>query len=406
MLPAFLAISGAFMQATPLASQTPAQTPATTPVSTAPATPLSKKDEADEKQHEANIASDIAQGLKASAEVEKQFKLSTNQEYQARVQRIGAEIAAIANAGPHWNVLWGDHHLSKFTYTYKVLKSDDVNAFSLPGGHIYVYEGLMNQIESDDELAGVLGHETAHAAFRHVATLEHDSEKVNMITLPLILASLLVGGGAAASTIVPLASLGGQTIASGWSVRAEEAADYGGMQFLIKSKYDPTGMLTFMERLAAEEKLGPNIDWGIYRDHPPSEERADTLTRYITQAGLPIRRSHVTTSFRVTLHPSDNGTVQLDFGTRPIVAFGGSEALTRADVEVPLLNSFFDSSPELYEVQAGPGGNLLWRGRPLLTLTKEDADAAGLPMDQFQQKTLHQFQIAMFNLGFHVWSTH
>ena len=400
MLPALLAISGAYLQVPPAAQAPPVSSTAQ------PAPVLSQKQAADAKQHQANVDSDIAEGKRDVEQVEKQYKLSTNKEYQARVSRIGAEISAIANAGPHWNVLWGDHHLSKFDYTYRVIQGDDVNAFSLPGGHVYVFEGLMKQIESDDELAGVLGHETAHAAFRHVATLERDATKVNMISLPLILASLLLSGGAAAPAIVPLTSLGGQAVVSGWSVKAEEAADYGGMQFLLKSKYDPTGMLTFMERLAADEKLGANIDWGIYRDHPPSEERAETLTRYMNEAGVPIRRSRVTTSFRVSIHPSDNGTVQLDFGTRPIVALAGTDAITRADQAVLALNAFFDATPELYQLQEGPGGSLVWQGRPLIVLTPADATAAGVTVDQLQEKTAHQMQIAMFNLGFHVWATH
>src|SRR5579862_3129483 len=167
-------------QASPTGQQTPAKT---SPVQ-APAA-LTRE----EKQHEADVQSDIEEGKKYAEEVEKQYKLSDNKEYQARVQRIGAEISAIANAGPSWHVLWGDPHLSRFDYTYKVIKSDDVNAFSLPGGHVYVYEGLMKQVESDDELAGVLAHESAHAAFRHVPTLEKEASKVTMISLPLILAA-------------------------------------------------------------------------------------------------------------------------------------------------------------------------------------------------------------------------
>jgi predicted Zn-dependent protease len=393
MIPALFVIGATYLQ-----------TPNTTP---APAPPVSKKEQDDEKAHEAAIADDVAQGKKAAEEAEKKYHLSTNKEWQDRVARIGATIAAIANAGPKWNVTWGDKHFSKFDYTYKVLQGDDVNAFSLPGGHIYVFEGLMKQIESDDELAGVLGHETAHAAFRHVATLEHNADKMNMVSLPLILLSLLVGGGVAAPYVVPGVSLGQQTVASGWSVQAEEAADYGGMQFLLKSKYDPTGMLTFMERLAIDEKLQEGgLEWGIYRDHPPSEERAQTLTNYITQAGRPIRRSRVTTSFRVTMHPADDGTVELDFGKHALFRLAGSDAITRADQALPVLNDFFDSTPELYEIQPGPAGSITWRGKSLLTLAKADADAAGDSLPDYQQKAVRQVQVALFTLGFHVWQAH
>lgn len=402
MLAAALAITWGLVAQTPSQQGTGPSTVAA--ASVMPAAPLNPKDVAQQRQHEKDVAYDIEQGKRDAAEVEKQTKLSTNKEYIDRVQKIGADIAAIANAGPSWHVLWGDRQFSKFDYTYKVLQGDDVNAFSLRGGHIYVYEGLMKHVQSDDELAGVLAHETAHAAFRHVATEYKEAEKVNMISLPLILASLVLGGGQAAPGVLMGTNLAGQVAASGWSVHAEEAADYGGMQFLLKSHYDPTGMLTFMERLASEEKLGPNIDWGIYRDHPPSKERAESLTHYMQDAGVPIRRSHVTTSFRVTVHPGDNGTVELDFGRHPLVALGGADALTRADAAVTTLNAFFDSVPQLYDLQAGPGGSLYWLGKPLLQLDADDAKAAGMSLTALQQKTLQNARVAMFNLGFHVWS--
>ncbi len=359
-------------------------------------------------RHQADVDGDIAEGKKYVEEVEKQYKLSENKDYQDRVQRIGADISAIANGGPVWHVSWGDKRLSKFDYTYKVLKSDDVNAFSLPGGHIYVFEGLMKEIESDDELAGVLAHETAHAAFRHVATLERDANKMTMISLPLILAAILFGGGGGnqANLAVPAIQLTNQAIMSGWSVKAEESADYGGMQFLLKSHYDPTGMLTFMERLASEEKLGPNYEWGIYRDHPPSKERAETLLRYMTDAGVQVRRSKVTTSFRVTVHPNDSGLVEVDFGKRQLFQFGGTSALTRADSVTNTLNSFFDATPELYDVQAGSKGSLLWQGKPLVTFTPDDATAARTTVDALRDKALQTMRIAMYNLGFHVWTSH
>jgi hypothetical protein len=128
--------------------------------------------------------------------------------------------------------------------------------------------------------------------------------------------------------------------------------------------------------------------------------------KYMSDAGAEVRRSRVTTSFRVTVHPANNGSVELDFGKLPLFSYGGSNALTRADVETTALNSFFDSTPELYDVQAGPKGSVLWRGKPLITLTAEDATVAGLPIDALRDKALQNVRVALYNLGFHVWTSH
>jgi predicted Zn-dependent protease len=383
-------------------TQQPSPGQQTTP---APQQPLDPKAVQAEKQHQADIQNDIEVGKKAAAETEKEVKLSTNAEYQARVQRIGGDIAAIADV-TKVKALWGDNRLNPFQYTYKVIKGDDVNAFSLPGGHVYVYEGLMKQVESDDELAGVLAHETAHAAFRHVAQLERDESRMMNFSLPLILAAILLGRGSAANVGVPGVQLMGQALASGWSVKAEEAADYGGLQYMEKSKYDPSGMLTFMERLAVDEKIGLNYNWGIYRDHPPGRERAEALEHYIEGAGIPIRRSKVTTSFRVTMKPGDHGNVALYFGTKGLVSLGGPDAIKRADAAVDTLNQFFDSTPEMFELQAGSDGRVLYRGRTLLQLTPEDSAVGDDRLDSPQVEALKNMRAALFNLGFHVWASH
>ncbi len=105
---------------------------------------------------------------------------------------IGGELAAIANASKV-RTTWGDKRLNPFEYTFKVVE-EDVNAFSLPGGYIYIYEGLVKYAESDDELAGVLAHEIAHASMRHVATMQREAGKLSAMQNPLILAAILIGG--------------------------------------------------------------------------------------------------------------------------------------------------------------------------------------------------------------------
>lgn len=366
----------------------------------APAKPAST-DQIDAKR-EKELDGDREEGKRYAAEVEKELKLSTDQALFDRVDRIGQELAKIANK-THAIATWGDKKPTRFNYTFKVVQGTDVNAFSLPGGYIYVYEGLIKFAESDDELAGVLAHEIAHAAFRHVATLEREQSKLSAVTLPLILVSILSGRAGAGETLT-LGSLVNQAAGSGWSVSAEQAADYGGFQYMIQSKWDPTGMLTMMERLAQKDKQESRVvDLGIYRSHPPSKERADSLTHYMNLASLPIRRSRVSSSSRTTVKPGDNGTVQVLFGNRRIVSLGGHDALQRADSMAQALNGVFDSSPDIWEVNSGEGGEILVRGKSAITLLPEDAEAQDTTLPNLKKETVQNLKHSLFNVGFRVW---
>lgn len=378
-------------------SQASAPTSSTAQVPTSAPVPIV------DSKHQADLDSDKAAGKKYSEQVEKETKLSKDIEGQKRVQRIGAEIAAVANR-TQIIATWGDKRFSPFNYTFKVLEGKDVNAFSLPGGYIYVYDGLLKYIESDDELAGVLAHEVSHASLRHVATLEREYSKMEAIQLPLILVAILAGGNGGANALT-LGSLLGQATGSGWSLKAEQAADYGGFQYMLKTKYNPTGLLTVMERLARDERNSPNIDLGIYRNHPPSRERAQSITQDMQAQGIPIRRSLVATSFRCTVKPGDNGLVEVDFSGRKIIAFAGTDALTRADKIMETLNDFFDSSPELYDVQLGPDGWIMARRERLLQLTAEEGDAEKKPVEVVQLETLANLKLAIYRLAYRVWDT-
>ncbi len=357
--------------------------------------------EQDQKRHKDDIARDAEMGRKYSEEVAKQEKFSENADAIKRVERIGAEMAEIARVTPV-QVSWGDKRLSPFDYTFKVIKGDDVNAFSLPGGFIYIYEGLVKYAESDDELAGVIAHEISHAAFRHVAWMQREQSKLNAVTLPLILIGILAGAGDAGLGAFQLGSLIGQAKGSGWSLQAEDSADYGGFQYMARSKYNAVGMVTFMERLARDERGRPDIDWGIYQTHPLSRKRASSLYAYVRDAGIPVRRSLVTTTFRTLVKPGENGIVELSFAGRRLVGFAGTDALERADEAAKRLDAFFDETPELFYVSA-TDDQILYRRNVLLELTQEDAAAAKSNRAELTQTTLRAVRASLFALGYRIW---
>lgn len=353
-----------------------------------------------ERLHQEDLKRDVENGTKYAADADKELKPSTNKDYIERVNRIGKVLADIANKTPV-EVTWGDKRLNPFNYTFKVIQGDDVNAFSLPGGFIYVYEGLLKESESDDEVAGVLAHEIAHASERHVATLQKEQAKMQNVSLPLILLAILTGGASAAAGAVGVSGLVMQATGSGWSVKAEESADYGGFQYLLKSPYDPTGMLTFMERLARKNQLTDNIDWGIYKSHPPSRERAKTLMAYMAKSKVPIRRSRVAASYRTSVRDAADGSVELRYQGKTLATFAGPGAKARAEAATGRVNDFFDTSPDLFELQKGDGGKILGNGKLLFQLTP--ADTLGSTTTEAQTRTIKAMQVAMYGIGSRVW---
>jgi beta-barrel assembly-enhancing protease len=352
-------------------------------------------------RHLRDLQRDREVGKKYSEIADKEVKLSEDKEKLARVQRIGAELGAIANQ-TLVTVSWGDPRLNPFEYEFKLIDDKDINAFSLPGGFIYVNTGLLDYAESDDELAGVLGHEIAHASFRHLAYLEREREKLSLVQLPLILIAIMTGGARGAGEALTVSQLYATAKGSGWSVSAEQAADYGGFQYLMKSKYDPTGMLTFMERLAKDERSRPQIDWGIFRTHPPGRERADSLIRYMRGSGAPIRRSRVSSSFRSEVKNAEGGT-EIWFGGRKIVGFSGADAPSRAAETAIRLNEFYDSMPELYDIGSGESGIVLGRRQPVIELKAEDAAAKNMSLKALQSEVVRNMRTALYGLAYRVW---
>lgn len=357
-------------------------------------------DSSAEAKHQADLKADAEYGKKLSAEAEKQYKVSDNKDFQERVQRIGAEIAAIAKVTPV-EVTWGDKRLNPFDYKFKVLQGKDVNAFSLPGGYIYVFEGLVKYVETDDELAGILGHEISHAEARHVHALQREQSKIDSITIPLILVSILKGGANGGNGAL-MGELLNTALGTGWSLKAEESADYGGFQYLLKSKYNPTAMLTVMERLARDERNTPHLDLGIFRTHPPSRERANAIIADLNKRHIPIQRSAVTTSLRAMAKATEKGGYEIYFGKSKLALIAGPNAQARADAAVAHLNEMYDSTPELYELRLD-GSDIQFRNQTILSLNTDDAAAAGTNLNDLSKQTYRNVKGALFSLSFSVW---
>lgn len=362
--------------------------------------PIDQKAEKDALKHQSDLKKDADLGAKYAAEALKELKPTKRAGLHDRVNRIGMRLAEIANA-TQVQVSWGDKRLNPFDYKFYVVEGKEVNAFSLPGGHIFVFEGLIDFAESDDELAGVLAHEIAHASFRHIATLQREQDKLSAITFPLILLSMLLGGESGGNGAVA-GQLYNQAMGSGWSVRAEESADFGGLQYMLKSTYNPLGILTFMERLAFQERKSSRVDWGIYRTHPPSRERANYLMSQLVLSGIPIARSHVSTTLSLTTYPNDDGTVSIKYAQVEIGRLANDPP--RLDGIIRRVNQFMDTTPRLFDLRVDRE-QLLGRGQRLFSLTEEDAKIVGKSVTDATAQITAGMKRAIFELNYRIWNS-
>jgi len=218
---------------------------------------------------------------------------------QARIETIGHRIITAAQAVGPTQVRLDRKDGEKPeadpppTYTFRVLDTEEINAFSAWGGNIYITRGMLEFCQSDDEIAGILGHEVAHTTYHHLRDQVRKIQRYNtQEILALIAAAFMgvnVGHVAAMVQYVHLALLNGH------SVEAEAQADYAGCFYAYRAGYDPVGMITTFERLHRLYQSRPHVkDLGAFQTHPWSDQRAESLEEQIRALGLPIDRRKVT----------------------------------------------------------------------------------------------------------------
>jgi predicted Zn-dependent protease len=203
-------------------------------------------------------------GRQLAAEVDKQSKFVTDPVITEYVNRVGQNIVL--------------HSDAKVPFTIKVIDSDEINAFALPGGHLYINRGVVEAADNEAELAGVVAHEIAHVTARHGAEQATKANLVNYGSIPLIFLGGL--GGYVVQQVAGLAiPLGFLKFSRG----AEKEADRLGAQYLWAAGYDPQAMLSFFEKLQAKEKKKPGAIAKIFMTHPATGDRVTEVRSLITR---------------------------------------------------------------------------------------------------------------------------
>ena len=171
-----------------------------------------------------------------------------------------------------------------FKYQFHVIKDDIYNAFATPAGHIFVYTGLLNAMQEEEELAGIMGHEIAHVYCRHISQKIERSKKISMATLAGVAAGVLMGlGGAgeAAGAVTMGSMAAGQTAELAYSRENEMQADQLGVEFLAKAKYNAGGLLEILKKIRSKSWFGSDQVPTYLMTHPAVEDRIAFITSWI-----------------------------------------------------------------------------------------------------------------------------
>jgi predicted Zn-dependent protease len=233
-----------------------------------------------------SLEHEIALGKQLSAEVERQAKFINDPVVTEYVNRVGQNLVRNSDA--------------QVPFTIKVIDSDVVNAFALPGGFFYVNSGLILHADEESELAGVMAHEIAHVCARHGTKQATKGEIAQlamipaMIFIPYTLAGYAIYQGM--QFAIPMAFL--------QFTRTDEAeADYLGLEYMYKAGYDPNAFVAFFEKVASDEKKQPGTIPKIFSTHPPTPERIKASQKEIATV-LPQRAEYIVTTseFDVVKH--------------------------------------------------------------------------------------------------------
>jgi predicted Zn-dependent protease len=224
-----------------------------------------------------SVDSEIKMGKMYASEVDKSSRFITDSVVNEYVNRVGQNIVKNSDC--------------KVPFTIKIIDSDEINAFALPGGFFYVNSGLILNADEEAELAGVMAHETAHVCAHHAAREMTRMNYAQLGTIPLIFLGGWTGYGIyeASGLAVPMTFLM-------FSREFEAQADFLGVQYMYRAGYDPQAFISFFEKVQALEKRKPGLVAKAFADHPQTPDRILHSQEEIARILPPRDEYTVTTS--------------------------------------------------------------------------------------------------------------
>jgi Zn-dependent protease with chaperone function len=272
-----------------------------------------------------SLEHEIALGKQLAQEVERNAKFIQDPVVTEYVNRVAQNLVRNSDA--------------QVPFTVKVIDSDQVNAFALPGGYFFVMSGLILHADEESEMAGAMAHEIAHVCARHGTKTATKGEIMQLASIP---AMIFIPYGWAGYAIyqgmnfaIPLTFLK-------FTRDQEREADYLGLQYMYKAGYDPNAFVSFFEKVEALEKKQPGTIPKVFSTHPPTPDRIESAQKEI-QTILPARSEYIVT------------TSEFDTVKRRLMAIEMNQKISDKDPSKPQLRKKTDSKPTDSTTTAGDG---------------------------------------------------
>jgi len=209
---------------------------------------------------------DVQLGEESAAEVRKQMTVINDPGLTGYVNRVGKRLAASQEATE-----------SGFPFSFEVVADPSINAFALPGGHMFINTGLLKAVDNEAQLAGVMGHEMSHVILRHGT---NQASKANLIELPAALAAQMAGKGSMMGQLAQLGiGLGANSVLLKFSRNAESQADLMGSHLMAEAGYDPMEMARFFNKLGSPGKGMAGSVAQFMSNHPNPDNRERSIEK-------------------------------------------------------------------------------------------------------------------------------
>ena len=170
-----------------------------------------------------------------------------------------------------------------FPFRFYVIKDDTLNAFAAPGGHVFIFSGLIGEMDTADELAAVISHEIGHVSARHLSQRIAQDRKIGLATMAGMLAGVLLGGGPVGEMLMTGSMAAGIQTELHYSREDERQADQMGFKYMTEATFDPAGMITTLKKIDKERWVGGTDKVPPYLlTHPSGPERMSNLEAMVS----------------------------------------------------------------------------------------------------------------------------
>jgi beta-barrel assembly-enhancing protease len=221
-------------------------------------------------------------GEQVLREVQGHYTLIRDPQLLAYLNRIGQEVLKQSGERP-------------YPFHFYLLKDPQLNAFSVPGGHIFVSSGIIEIMDSEGELAGLLGHEITHITHHHISKQSEQQKKIGLATMAAAILSILAGDPRVTSAVMTGSMAGAQTMALKYSRDDEDDADNFGFKTMAKAGFDPKYMVDLLDKLRRWGSFGPEGVPAYMQTHPLTGDRIahieDLMHQYAAQGPWPRQNS-------------------------------------------------------------------------------------------------------------------